>query len=138
MATTLRQSHSYSEDGTASRRALAGQGARLIQQGRNGLARAIDVALTAVHLVGALVLAASLVATAAGLVFFPPDRNGHQRPAWASRAIRANCQTGQRWTALRESADCMQDNGPSQWSAATSHRPVLESTAWAADRGDRA
>jgi hypothetical protein len=42
---------------------------RPFQRGCDVLADAIDVTLTALHLLGALVLAASLVATVAGLTF---------------------------------------------------------------------
>ncbi len=131
MATTLRQSHSYSGDGTTSRRALAGQGARLIQQARDGLAHTIDVALTAVHLVGALVMAASLVATAAGVVMAPRLGNGDERASSPSRVTRVSCQIRQRSRALRESADCGRGNGTGEWSAAMAHQPALEPVAWA-------
>ena len=47
---------------------LADAGDRLLRQGSDALAQAINVSLTAVVLIADLALAASLAATAAGLV----------------------------------------------------------------------
>lgn len=47
---------------------LADAGDRLLRQGSDALAQAINVSLTAVALIADLALAASLAATAAGLV----------------------------------------------------------------------
>ncbi len=83
---------------------------RSLQRGRNALADAIDMTLTAFHLLGALVLAASLVATVAGMIFPPSHWSGHNRAAWASRPSRASCQIRQRSTARRQAAECAQAN----------------------------
>ena len=52
--------------------ALAAGGVRLFRQGCDALAQAIEVSLMAVVLIADLALAASLVATAAGLALPPP------------------------------------------------------------------
>jgi hypothetical protein len=51
---------------------IATGGARLLRQGPDALLQAIDASLTAVFLLANLALAASLVATAAGLALAPP------------------------------------------------------------------
>jgi hypothetical protein len=51
---------------------LTAEGVRLLRQGCDALAKALDVSLTAAFLAAGLALAASLVATAAGLTLPRP------------------------------------------------------------------
>lgn len=57
---------------------LAAGGVRLFRQGCDALAQAIEVSLMAVVLIADLALAASLVATAAGLALPPPHEHALQ------------------------------------------------------------